>query len=39
VLVTEIYGMVFGLIAAWRRTIIRGAIAHAVVDIIGGLKL
>jgi CAAX protease family protein len=36
-LVTAIYGLVFGLIAAWRRTIIPGAIAHAVLDIIGGL--
>ena len=38
-LVTAIYGLVFGLVAAWRRSIIPGAIAHAVVDILGGLKL
>jgi membrane protease YdiL (CAAX protease family) len=37
-LVTAIYGLVFGLVAAWRRSIIPGAIAHAVVDILGGLK-
>jgi membrane protease YdiL (CAAX protease family) len=38
-LVTAIYGLIFGLVAAWRRSIIPGAIAHAVVDIMGGLKL
>lgn len=38
-LVTAIYGLVFGLLAAWRRSIIPGAIAHAVVDVMGGLKL
>jgi membrane protease YdiL (CAAX protease family) len=38
-LVTAIYGLIFGLVAAWRRSIIPGAIAHAVGDIIGGLKL
>jgi membrane protease YdiL (CAAX protease family) len=38
-LVTAIYGLVFGLVAAWRRTIIPGAIAHAIVDVIGGLNL
>lgn len=37
--VTAIYGLVFGLVAAWRRSIIPGAIAHAVVDVMGGLKL
>jgi membrane protease YdiL (CAAX protease family) len=37
-LVTAIYGLVFGLVAAWRRSIVPGAIAHAVVDILGGLK-
>jgi membrane protease YdiL (CAAX protease family) len=37
-LVTANYGLIFRLVAAWRR-IIPGAIAHAVVDIIGGLKL
>jgi uncharacterized protein len=38
-LVTAIYGLVFGLLAAWRRSIIPGAIAHAALDIIGGLRL
>jgi membrane protease YdiL (CAAX protease family) len=38
-LVTAIYGLVFGLIAAWRRSIIPGALAHAIADIIGGLRL
>jgi membrane protease YdiL (CAAX protease family) len=37
--VTAIYGLVFGLVAAWRRSIIPGALAHALVDVIGGLKL
>jgi len=36
-LVTAIYGLVFGLVAAWRRSIIPGALAHAVIDIMGGL--
>lgn len=35
--VTAIYGLIFGLIAAWRRSIIPGAIAHAIVDEMGGL--
>jgi membrane protease YdiL (CAAX protease family) len=38
-IVTAIYGLVFGLVAAWRRSIIPGALAHAIVDVIGGLKL
>lgn len=38
-LVTAIYGLVFGLVAAWRRSIIPGAIAHVIVDILGGLRL
>ena len=38
-LVTAIYGLIFGLVAAWRRSIIPGALAHALVDIIGGLKI
>jgi membrane protease YdiL (CAAX protease family) len=38
-LVTAIYGLVFGLVAAWRRSIIPGALAHAIADIIGGLRL
>ena len=37
--VTAIYGLVFGLVAAWRRSIVPGAIAHAIVDVMGGLKL
>jgi uncharacterized protein len=36
-LVTAIYGLVFGLVAAWRRSIIPGAIAHAILDVMGGL--
>jgi hypothetical protein len=31
--------LVFGLLAAWRRSIIPGAIAHMVVDILGGFGL
>ena len=38
-LVTAIYGLVFGLVATWRRSIVPGAIAHAAVDILGGLRL
>lgn len=38
-LVTAVYGLVFGLVAAWRRSVIPGAIAHAVVDILGGFRL
>lgn len=38
-LVTTIYGFIFGLVAAWRRSIIPGALAHALVDIIGGLRI
>lgn len=36
-LVTAIYGLVFGLVAAWRRSIVPGAIAHAIIDVMGGL--
>lgn len=36
-LVTAIYGMVFGLVAAWRRSVVPGMIAHSVFDVIGGL--
>ena len=36
-LVTAIYGLVFGLVAAWRRSIIPGAIAHTIIDVMGGL--
>jgi membrane protease YdiL (CAAX protease family) len=38
-LVTAIYGLIFGLVAAWRSSVIPGAIAHAVVDILGGFRL
>jgi membrane protease YdiL (CAAX protease family) len=38
-LVTAIYGLLLGLVAAWRRSIIPGAFAHAIADIMGGLKL
>lgn len=38
-LVTAIYGLIFGLVAAWRRSIIPSALAHTMVDVIGGLKL
>ena len=38
-LVTAIYGLIFGAIAAWRRSIIPGAIAHATVDFLAGMKL
>lgn len=38
-LVTAVYGLIFGLVAAGRRSIIPGAIAHAAVDIIGGLRI
>jgi membrane protease YdiL (CAAX protease family) len=38
-LVTGIYGLIFGLLAALRRSIIPGAIAHAIADILGGLRL
>ena len=38
-LVTAIYGLFFGLVAAWRRSIVPGALAHAIGDIIGGLRL
>lgn len=36
-LVTVLYGLVFGLLAAWRRSILPGTIAHALVDLLGGL--
>jgi membrane protease YdiL (CAAX protease family) len=36
-LVTAIYGMVFGLVAAWRRSVVPGMIAHSALDVIGGL--
>lgn len=37
-IVTVIYALIFGLVAAWRRSIIPGAIAHAVGDVLGGLR-
>ena len=36
-LATAIYGLVFGLVAAWRRSVLPGAIAHTVIDVMGGL--
>lgn len=36
-IVTAIYGLVFGLLAAWRRSVVPGAIAHTAIDLIGGL--
>ena len=36
-LITAVYGVAFGLLAAWRKSIIPGAIAHSLIDIIGGL--
>lgn len=38
-LITAIYGLIFGLVAGWRRSVIPGAIAHTALDILGGLKL
>jgi hypothetical protein len=38
-MVTALYGLIFGLVAAWRRSIIPGAIAHALVDTLGGLRI
>jgi membrane protease YdiL (CAAX protease family) len=35
--ITGVYGLGFGLLAAWRRSIIPGAIAHTFIDLIGGL--
>ncbi|HEV7668717.1 MAG TPA: CPBP family intramembrane glutamic endopeptidase [Thermoanaerobaculia bacterium] len=36
-LVTVVYGLAFGALAAWRRSIVPGAIAHSLIDVIGGL--
>ncbi len=36
-IVTGSYGLVFALLAGWRRSVIPGMIAHAAIDIIGGL--
>ncbi|MEA2568524.1 MAG: protease family protein [Acidobacteriota bacterium] len=33
-----ILGLLFGLVAQWRRSIVPGAIAHALTDIVGGLR-
>jgi uncharacterized protein len=38
-LVTAGYGLVLGIVAAWRRSVIPGALAHTIVDVIGGLRL
>lgn len=35
--ITGIYGLAFGLLAAWRKSLLPGAIAHALIDVIGGL--
>ena len=35
--ITAVYGLAFGLLAAWRKSIVPGAIAHSFIDIIGGL--
>lgn len=35
--VTAFYGLVFGLLAAWRRSVVPGVIAHSLVDVIAGL--
>ena len=36
-LFTSLYGLGFGLLAAWRRSILPGSIAHSLIDVIGGL--
>ena len=36
-LVTALYGLAFGVLAAWRRSIIPGILAHWLVDVVGGL--
>ena len=35
--ITAVYGLVFGLLAAWRKSIVPGAIAHSLFDVIAGL--
>jgi membrane protease YdiL (CAAX protease family) len=35
--ITAVYGLGFGLLAAWRKSIIPGALAHILIDVIGGL--
>jgi len=36
-LITGVYGLSFGLLAAWRRSIVPGVFAHSLIDIVGGL--
>lgn len=36
-IITGVYGLAFGVLAAWRRSIVPGAIAHSLIDILGGL--
>lgn len=38
-LITALYGLIFGLLAAWRRSILPGALGHAAADIVAGLRL
>ncbi len=37
VLITFVYGLAFGILAACRKSIIPGAIAHTTIDLVGGL--
>lgn len=34
---TALYGLAFGALAVWRRSILPGAIAHSAIDMVGGL--
>lgn len=36
-MLTGVFGLAFGLLAAWRKSIVPGAIAHSLIDIVGGL--
>jgi len=36
-LITAVFGLAFGLLAAWRKSIIPGAIAHSLIDLIAGI--
>jgi uncharacterized protein len=38
-LIAAIYGLIFGVVAAWRRSIIPSAIAHVITDIVAGLQM
>jgi hypothetical protein len=38
-LVTAIFGLIFGAVAAWRRSLVPGMLAHAAQDIVAGLRL